>query len=116
MKKIIITLLLLTSFATISFSQTQTEMNQATSAEYKKADKELNLVYGQLVKKMDATQKAGLIEVEKAWIKYRDLQCKFAAQKYEGGSIYSSIFDSAMTTMTKQRVEELKLLLEDYSR
>ncbi len=48
MKKIISILALTTLISTASFSQTQSEMNQSASSDYAKANKKLNLVYGQL--------------------------------------------------------------------
>jgi uncharacterized protein YecT (DUF1311 family) len=49
-----------------------------------------------------------LIESERAWIKYRDLECKFQAVGYTGGSMYPLIFSSCMTDLTKKRTQELK--------
>ena len=114
MKKIISILALTTLISTASFSQTQLEMNQSASSDYAKANKKLNLVYGQLTKKLGATEKAALIEVQKAWIKYRDSNCKFTCMGYEGGSIYSLMYSDCLTALTVMRTKELNDMLKDY--
>ncbi len=113
MKKTTTTFAFLLLLITASFSQTQAEMNQTSSAEYQVADKQLNLVYNKLVKKTDAKSKAALLEAEKAWIKYRDLHCKYTCMQYEGGSIYPLMYNTCLTEITKQRTTELKDLLDD---
>ena len=113
MKKIILTIATITAFASVSFAQTQAEMNNSASIQYAAADKELNIVYGQLMRKLDASQKAALIEVEKAWLKYRDLHCSFAVHDYQGGSIQPTLYAGCLTEMTNQRIVELKQILKE---
>ena len=113
MKKILISFALTICYSCISFTQTQTEMNVSAAAEYSKADKELNLLYSQLIKTLDPTQKAALIESEKAWLKYRDSHCKFASMGYQGGSMYAMIYNGCLTDLTEKRTIELQEVLED---
>jgi uncharacterized protein YecT (DUF1311 family) len=107
-KKILFIAIILISFSKVTFSQTNAEMRSDAAIEYEKADKELNLVYTQLSSSLDLNQKQLLIESERAWIKYRDLECKFQAVGYTGGSMYPLIFSSCMTDLTKKRTQELK--------
>ncbi|MEY4927459.1 MAG: hypothetical protein RI894_1895 [Bacteroidota bacterium] len=113
MKKLSLIAIFLATFLAASFAQTQAELNQTSAAEYKVADKQLNLVYNKVVKVADAQSKAALLEAEKAWIKYRDLHCKYACMQYDGGSIYPLMYNSCLTEMTKQRTKELTALLDD---
>jgi uncharacterized protein YecT (DUF1311 family) len=113
MKKIITTLFILTAFSSLSFCQTQTEMNQQASVEFKKADKELNKIYGQLLSTLDASEKKAFVASEKAWITFRDLECKFECMGSEGGSMYPMLYSSCMTSMTEKRTTELKEIIKE---
>jgi uncharacterized protein YecT (DUF1311 family) len=111
MKKIILTFFILTSCATITFSQTQLELNIQSSTDYKQADNELNKVYKQVMNAINPSEKQALIASQKAWITYRDLECKFQSIGYTGGSMYPMVYASCMTDMTKKRTLELKATL-----
>jgi len=74
MKKIICLTFLF--FTTISFSQSLTGEDELYD-QYKKVDKELNSVYNILKKELNETDKKNLVDAQKAWIKFRDLNCKF---------------------------------------
>ena len=81
----------------------QRQMDDCAAFEYKQADAHLNKVYRKAVQymaddlasaqkrgdqkqtKYEETAIASLKESERAWISYRDIQCKAAAQEYEGG-------------------------------
>ena len=115
MKKIISLLLLMTIFSFSSYSQTQAELTVQANDQYKKADKELNRVYGLLVKKLDANEKQALAASEKAWIQFRDLECKFECMDEEGGSIHGMMYAACLTQLTEKHIEELKSLLSDQS-
>lgn len=100
--------LLLLCFCTISFAQTQSEMNETSNSEYKTADAELNKVYKQLISILDQKEKLLLIQAEKDWIKFRDSHCKFEAAQYEGGSIKPLIYSTCLEELTRKRIAEIK--------
>ncbi len=111
---------------------TQMEMNICSGDEAEKADKRLNLVYRKAMEYLqqdlaqagtDQSQKKwvqqsidDLKAAEIAWIKYRDLQCEAAAQRYEGGSIRPLIKNNCMSMATEHRVEEIKAAYENGDR
>ena len=109
-------------------------MNDCAAFEYGQADARLNKVYGKAMDYMRAdedrserrgnqrqteyekTAIAGLTGAERAWLAYRDLQCKAAGQQYEGGSIRSMIESECLTTLTEHRIADLKSIYEDGDR
>lgn len=106
MKTILFTLFL---FCTATaFSQTQMELNRDAAAAYKKADKELNQVYNQLVAMLNEKEKARLVKAQRAWITFRDAHAHFSAGMYEGGSMQPLMHATAMKEVTMQRIEQLK--------
>ncbi|MBN6776197.1 lysozyme inhibitor LprI family protein [Pseudomonas granadensis] len=91
----------------------QATMNQCAGQDFKAADKELNTVYQQITARLkdNPDGKKLLISAQRAWIGFRDTECKFSASGVAGGSVYPLIYSNCMTSMTKTRVEALKLYL-----
>lgn len=57
-----------------------------------------------------------LKDAERAWLSYRDIQCKAAAHEYEGGSMAPMIYSDCLKTLTDQRIDALKKIYEDGDR
>ncbi len=112
MKKTIFVIFIFFFFSQFSFSQTGEE---ELYAEYKKADKELNIVYNKLKSKLELTDKTALVNAQKAWISFRDLNCKFISkEESEGGVIANKMKIDCLRQSTLERIKELKELLEDF--
>jgi uncharacterized protein YecT (DUF1311 family) len=112
----------------------QRQMDDCASFEYKQADAHLNKVYRKSVQymnddlaraqkqgnqkqiKYEETAIASLKDAERTWMSYRDIQCKAAAQQYEGGSMTPMIYSQCLTTLTEHRTADLKSLYEDGDR
>lgn len=112
-KKHLFVALLLLFFCNNSFAQTQSEMNATASANYKKADAQLNKLYKQLMAILDKNEKPLLIQAEKDWVKFRDSHCKFDASQYEGGSIQPLIYSSCLEELTRKRIAEIKASIKN---
>jgi uncharacterized protein YecT (DUF1311 family) len=107
------------------------QMRECADSEYKAADAHLNRVYRKAMQYMNddlsrAKEKgehdqisyekagiAGLKEAERAWLSYRDLQCKSAAQRYEGGTMAPLVYSNCLKTLTEQRIDDLKSVYEE---
>ncbi len=113
MKKTITTIFILLLSSAFVYCQTQADMNIEASNTFKKADKELNKIYTALFNKLDASEKKALSAAEKAWITFRDLECKFECKENEGGSIYPLVYSTCLTSLTEKRTAELKELLKE---
>ncbi|MCF4997087.1 DUF1311 domain-containing protein [Pseudomonas syringae] len=92
----------------------QATMNQCAGEDYKAADKELNTVYQQITGRLknNPDGKKLLVSAQRAWLGFRDAECKFSASGVAGGSVYPLIYSSCMTSVTKVRVEALKRYLK----
>lgn len=83
--------------------------------QYKKAEKELNVVYNTLKNKLTPKDKSALISAQKAWILYRDANCKFLSKEdSDGGVIANKIKLDCLEQTTRQRIKELKDLMKDF--
>src|SRR5438874_11592014 len=68
-------------------AQTQAEMTICWGNQYKTADAKLNQVYRQFTAKVDDEEKTELKTAQTAWLKYRDANCEFVGDQYNGGTM-----------------------------
>ena len=83
----------------------------------KEKDKELNTAYQKLIKslapsdKFDDTDytsvKAQLTKAQRAWIVYRDNDCKAQYTQSASGTIRGAVYNGCMAERTEQRTKEL---------
>lgn len=89
-------------------------MVECTDKAYTAWDKELNKVYGELMRTLSAKQKEALKLSELEWIKYRDMEFKFIDSIYDTleGTMYIPMRISARVEVIKKRALELQHRLE----
>jgi len=94
--------------------ETQSGMNICAAADYKAADAKLNADYGEIIKRLsdDADARKLLQESQRAWIAFRDAECKFSSSGVEGGSIYPLVYAECLKGLTDARVEQLGAYLK----
>jgi len=100
----------------ICFSQTQSEMNEGASKDFKQADKELNDVYNKILTeyKEDTAFIKNLKIAQKLWIQFRDAEMKAKYPDKEPGYYGSTqplCWDSYLTELTTERINKLKTWL-----
>ncbi len=91
-------------------AQTQADIDECASQALNKADAELNQTYVDYRKRLDKAQQNQIRDVQLAWIKYRDLSCKYATSRSAGGSVHNMALQSCLTEKTLERTKELKAL------
>ncbi|MEM0899194.1 MAG: lysozyme inhibitor LprI family protein [Pseudomonadota bacterium] len=104
----------------------QQGMNMCAFEDWQKADRALNEAWPKVRAWAKANDEAtiewrpeladtedNLLKAQRAWIAYRDGHCETEGLRYAGGSIVPLIVNSCKAEMTRQRTEELILLLED---
>ncbi|NEQ50226.1 MAG: DUF1311 domain-containing protein [Leptolyngbya sp. SIO3F4] len=87
---------------------TQLDMNQCAAENYQISDKALNQVYQDVRQELSDTAKSQLMTAEERWLVFRDAQCTFESDRFEGGSIAPLIQASCMEQITDNRIAELK--------
>jgi uncharacterized protein YecT (DUF1311 family) len=78
---------------------------QRVLATFKGADEERQQSY-------PASTKAALIEAERAWVKYRDADCKAVYDHWKGGTIRTSMELGCRQERAEQRTRQLEAFLE----
>lgn len=104
----------------------QQGMNMCAYEDWQTADRALNVVWPKVKAWAEATDTStaewrpelanaedNLLKAQRAWINYRDGHCETEGMKYAGGSIVPLIVNSCKASLTRQRTEELLLLLEE---
>ena len=105
----------------------QPEMNACAALEFERADAELNRVWREAVEQArrdDAridrdydrrpTSEAKLREAQRAWIVFRDAHCTVVGyQEARGGSMEPMTYDGCRTTVTQERIAQLRSLPVD---
>ena len=94
---------------------TQFDLNVCSFRDYLRADTELNISWGAIKQRLAGGRKdyATMLAGQKAWLAYRDKQCQFWGDWYEGGSIAPLVVNSCLTDITKVRSKELGQQLKD---
>ena len=113
MKNVLIVVIFVCFTNVVSFGQTQMEMNQQASNDYKKADARMAIVYKKVQKiTLSETDKKLLLDAQRKWIFYKEAHCKSASASYEGGSIKPLIYFNCLTEITNERTKQLNGYLE----
>jgi uncharacterized protein YecT (DUF1311 family) len=94
------------------------EIDQCGQLTLKAKDKELNEAYQKLVRSLAPADKADntdyqavkkqLLDAQRAWIAYRDNDCKAKLKLNESGTIRGAVYLGCLTERTEQRTKELR--------
>ena len=85
------------------------EMIDCMNAELKIQDSKLNANYKALLASLSEPRKKDFIEAQRAWLRYRELNCKFYLDP-EGGSLARIEANDCFLRLTAERATELKSL------
>jgi len=88
------------------------EMIDCISAETARQDARLNASYKKLMAKLPAKRKKTLLEAQRAWIKFRDLNCEFYHDP-DGGTAARLAGSDCFLQATADRAKELRNLTND---
>jgi uncharacterized protein YecT (DUF1311 family) len=104
---------------------TQAAMNRCAYLDFQAADRELNQLWPQIIaaaREADAqidrsydrapTSEQALRNAQRAWITFRDQQCTYEGHEARGGSMETMIHEACRATVTRQRIGQLRALLE----
>jgi uncharacterized protein YecT (DUF1311 family) len=96
--------------ASVASAQSQAEMNDKEARDYRKADQTMNELYQRLLKAYDPQSKALLIQAQRAWIAFRDADCKLATHASGQGSVFPMLQANCLAGITNQRIKDLRYL------
>ena len=84
-----------------------TAMHDCIAAEIIVQDKRLNANYSSYIKNLAPERRKKLVDLQRLWIKYRDLKCEFYYDP-EGGTFAGILSHNCLLDMTAERADELQ--------
>lgn len=101
--------------------ETTADMNQCADIAFNKADKQLNAIWPKMKEwAAQSDQDSGenntyyadtLLASQRAWLAYRDAECKMEGLQMHGGTGEGPIIGGCRATLTEERVKSLRELL-----
>lgn len=91
----------------------QATLNECADKSYKASDRQLNELYGEIKQRVanDADRTRLWVAGQKAWLAFRDAECKFSSSGVEGGSAYPMILTICLDSLTQSRIEDFTAYL-----
>jgi uncharacterized protein YecT (DUF1311 family) len=74
------------------------------------ADRQLNLIYQEYIKKLDGDKRVAFVKTQKAWIDYKELDCNFQTYGKEGKESMS-----ALSECYKEHAESRIKIINEYN-
>jgi len=91
------------------YAGNQSQMNACAVRDFETADRELNIIYKELMDSMPKSKQKALQNEQRAWLKTRDPKCKVEANdEAEGGSMWPMLYQSCRANATQARIKILK--------
>lgn len=107
--------------------QTQAEINMCAAEDARQADAALNRQWAATAAKMRAQDKAAyapkdgrpgyyaaLLEAQRAWIRFRDLECRVEGYAMRGGSAEPMMISGCLAAVTRARTAQLRDMAANY--
>jgi uncharacterized protein YecT (DUF1311 family) len=83
-------------------------MTVCAGEDFQHADDAMNLVWKQALERQDGVGRAELRTAQRAWLKFRDAECRFRAGAVRGGSAESMVHSGCLAVLTRERTEQLR--------
>jgi uncharacterized protein YecT (DUF1311 family) len=92
-------------------ASSQADMNACAQRAYQASDAELNKLYRQVEQRLgdNASTRKQLVSTQRAWVAFRDAECKFATSG--GGSDSLMTYNLCLEDQTRKRIEAFKAYL-----
>ena len=86
------------------------EINECAAAEQKKIEEQLNKTYQDALKRLadDKATRTALVTAQRAWVKFREADCKAVYQRSIGGTIRTVMYLGCMQNRAETRIKELQ--------
>lgn len=96
--------------ATAALAQSQTAMNASAAQTAQRADQALNAQYTTTMSRLSPSSRTLLRNAQRAWISFRDQQCRYEASGVTGGSAYPMVQSGCVARLTTERTQTLRRL------
>lgn len=94
--------------ANCKIAKTQREIEQCMAKELAAVQAELDRTYASYLASLTGEDRSRLEKAQRAWERYRDLNCDAASGMYGVGTMAATEFAACKLKLTSERLEELK--------
>ncbi len=112
MKILLLSLLVVSSFSAFakdcSLEMSTNDTFQCEVENFNVEDARLNDNFKKLNAKLDSVAKKKLLAAQRAWIAYKEADCKYSADEMRGGSYEKVILMGCLAGKTKERADALQ--------
>jgi len=91
------------------------DMKVCGRTEMARQDKVLNAVYGTLRARLKPPLSTDLVTAERAWLTFREAQCRFEYDREQPGTLGGLLYQSCMIDRTALRIKDLREMLKSVS-
>jgi uncharacterized protein YecT (DUF1311 family) len=89
-------------------AQTQATINASAAREAQTADRALNAQYQAALARISAPSRLLLRDAQRAWVAFRDAQCKFEINGVQGGTAVALVQAGCRKQLTELRTRQLQ--------
>ncbi len=91
-------------------AQSQTGMNASAAQAARDADRALNTQYTATMNRLSPPSRTLLRDAQRAWITFRDQQCRYEASGVRGGSAFPMVQSGCLARLSTERTRDLRRL------
>lgn len=89
-------------------AETTVEMQSCADEALSQIESQLNDIYDALIQRLDTEGADRLRRAQRAWIAFRDAECRFQGLAAEGGSMNPVIVTECLASLTERRFADLE--------
>ncbi len=98
--------------ASAAVAQSQSALNATAAQNLRRADQALNAQYTTTTRQLSTPSRNLLRDAQRAWITFRDQQCRYEASAVQGGSAYPMVQSDCLARLTVQRTQDLRRMAQ----
>ena len=98
--------------ATAVLAQSQTALNTSAAQNLRRADQALNAQYTATTAALSTPSRPLLRDAQRAWITFRDQQCRYESSAVRGGSAFAMVQSDCLARLTVERTADLRRMAQ----
>lgn len=98
--------------ASAVLAQSQTALNATAAQNLQRADRALNAQYTVTAGQLSTPSRTLLRDAQRAWITFRDQQCRYESSAVRGGSAFAMVQSDCLARLTVERTGDLRRMAQ----
>lgn len=98
--------------ASAALAQSQSALNATAAQNLQRADRALNAQYTATAGQLSTPSRTLLRDAQRAWITFRDQQCRYESSAVRGGSAFAMVQSDCLARLTVERTADLRRMAQ----